>query len=404
MDNSNSQRKVLISAAAGIGLENMDIMFLSFSMASIIATFGISGTQAGWIGTITNFGMLLGGIVFGLLADKIGRVKVFSYTVIIFSVASALMFFASNIYLVYLFRFIAGIGAGGEYGACMSLVSESTSKEKLGKATSIVAIGGQIGAILAAVLASLIIPAFGWKMLYVIGLFPVLMVLWIRKDIKEPESFQATDRADRGHLGLLFKDGKTSWQTIGLSLMVMVQIAGYFGLMNWLPKIMQDQLNLNIAGSSLWMVSTILGMSVGMMTFGTVMDKLGARFSYTIFLICSAASVYLLILANSRMTLIAAAVVVGYFINGMYGGYGAIISSLYPTEIRATANNFIMNIGRAVGGFSSVIIGFLLDKYSLMIVVVFLSFIYIFSLVMMLTIPGISKLKKVELISVKKKT
>ncbi len=394
MDNSNSQRKVLISAAAGIGLENMDIMFLSFSMASIIATFGISGTQAGWIGTITNFGMLLGGIVFGLLADKIGRVKVFSYTVIIFSVASALMFFASNIYLVYLFRFIAGIGAGGEYGACMSLVSESTSKEKLGKATSIVAIGGQIGAILAAVLASLIIPAFGWKMLYVIGLFPVLMVLWIRKDIKEPESFQATDRADRGHLGLLFKDGKTSWQTIGLSLMVMVQIAGYFGLMNWLPKIMQDQLNLNIAGSSLWMVSTILGMSVGMMNFGTVMDKLGARFSYTIFLICSAASVYLLILANSRMTLIAAAVVVGYFINGMYGGYGAIISSLYPTEIRATANNFIMNIGRAVGGFSSVIIGFLLDKYSLMIVVVFLSFIYIFSLVMMLTIPGISKLKK----------
>ena len=394
MDNSNSQRKVLISAAAGIGLENMDIMFLSFSMASIIATFGISGTQAGWIGTITNFGMLLGGIVFGLLADKIGRVKVFSYTVIIFSVASALMFFASNIYLVYLFRFIAGIGAGGEYGACMSLVSESTPKEKLGKATSIVAIGGQIGAILAAVLASLIIPAFGWKMLYVIGLFPVLMVLCIRKDIKEPESFQATDRADRGHLGLLFKDGKTSWQTIGLSLMVMVQIAGYFGLMNWLPKIMQDQLNLNIAGSSLWMVSTILGMSVGMMTFGTVMDKLGARFSYTIFLICSAASVYLLILANSRMTLIAAAVVVGYFINGMYGGYGAIISSLYPTEIRATANNFIMNIGRAVGGFSSVIIGFLLDKYSLMIVVVFLSFIYIFSLVMMLTIPGISKLKK----------
>ena len=393
MDNSNSQRKVLISAAAGIGLENMDIMFLSFSMASIIATFGISGTQAGWIGTITNFGMLLGGIVFGMLADKIGRVKVFSYTVIIFSVASALMFFASNIYLVYLFRFIAGVGAGSEYGACMSLVSESTPKEKLGKATSIVAIGGQIGAILAAVLASLIIPAFGWKMLYVIGVFPVLMVLWIRKDIKEPESFQATDRADRGHLGLLFKDGKTSWQTIGLSLMVMVQIAGYFGLMNWLPKIMQDQLNLNVAGSSLWMVSTILGMSVGMMTFGTIMDKLGSRFSYTIFLICSAASVYLLILANSKMTLIAAAVVVGYFINGMYGGYGAIISSLYPTEIRATANNFIMNIGRAVGGFSSVIIGFLLDKYSLMIVVVFLSFIYIFSLVIMLTIPGISKLK-----------
>lgn len=389
----NSQKKVLISAAAGIGLENMDIMFLSFSMASIIGAFHVTGTQAGWIGTITNFGMLFGGIIFGLLADKIGRVKVFSYTVIIFSIASALMFFASNIYLVYLFRFIAGIGAGGEYGACMSLVSETTPKEKLGKATSIVAIGGQIGAILAAVLASLVIPAFGWKMLYVIGLLPVLMVLWIRNDIKEPDSFATSDQAERGQMSLLFKDVKTAWQTIGLSLMVMVQIAGYFGLMNWLPKIMQDQLNLNVAGSSLWMVSTILGMSVGMMTFGTVMDKLGAKFSYTIFLICSAASVYLLTFANSKWTLIAAAVIVGYFINGMYGGYGAIISSLYPTEIRATANNFIMNVGRAVGGFSSVIIGFLLDQYSLMIVVVFLSLIYLFSLAIMNTIPGIAGLK-----------
>ncbi|GFH43372.1 MFS transporter [Lactococcus hodotermopsidis] len=394
MDNTNSQKKVLISAAAGIGLENMDIMFLSFTMTSIIAAFNVTGTQAGWIGTITNFGMLFGGIIFGLLADKIGRVKVFSATVVIFSVASALMFFASNIYLVYLFRFIAGIGAGGEYGACMSLVSESTPKEKLGKATSIVAIGGQIGAILAAVLASIIIPIMGWKMLYVIGILPVLMVLWIRKDIKEPESFTTSDSANRGHIGLLFKNGKTAWQTIGLSLMVMVQIAGYFGLMNWLPKIMQVKLDIDVAGSSLWMVSTILGMSVGMMTFGTVMDKLGAKFSYAVFLVCSAASVYLLTLANNTATLIAAAVVVGYFINGMYGGYGAIISSLYPTEIRATANNFIMNVGRAVGGFSSVIIGFLLDQYnSVMIVVVFLSLLYIFSLLIMLTIPGVAGLK-----------
>lgn len=91
MTNTTSQRKVLISAASGIGLENMDIMFLSFSMASIIATFGVTGTQAGWIETITNFGMLFGGIIFGMLADKIGRVKVFIHSHY-FSVASALMF------------------------------------------------------------------------------------------------------------------------------------------------------------------------------------------------------------------------------------------------------------------------------------------------------------------------
>lgn len=93
----------------------------------MITSFHISGTQAGFISTITNLGMLIE-VFFGIIADKYGRVKVFSQTVLLFSIASLLMYFASNIYLVYLFRFIAGVGAGGEYGACMSLISESFQK------------------------------------------------------------------------------------------------------------------------------------------------------------------------------------------------------------------------------------------------------------------------------------
>ncbi len=392
---SKYQRKVLVSTSAGIALENMDIMFLAFSLSSIISTFGISGTQAGLIATITNLGMLVGGIFFGLMADKYGRVKVFSQTVILFSVASLLMYFASNIYLVYLFRFIAGIGAGGEYGACMSLISETFPKKHLGKATSMAGIGGQVGAMLAAVLASLIIPVFGWEMLYVIGVLPVIMVLFIRRDLKEPEAFEETQASEKNtSLWALFANPKTAWQTIGLTAMVTVQIAGYFGLMNWLPSIMQTRLGLSVSGSSLWMVSTILGMSVGMLTFGTIMDKIGARRSYVIFLICSALSVYLLVLARNQWTLITAAVIVGYFINGMYGGYGAIISRLYPTAIRATANNFIMNLGRAVGGFSSIVIGFLMDNYDLQAVVLFLSLIYLVSLTVLMTIPGIKALNE----------
>lgn len=389
---SKYQRKVLVSTAAGIGLENMDIMFLAFSLSSIITSLNVTSVQAGFISTITNLGMLVGGIFFGLLADKFGRVKIFSYTVITFSVASLLMMFASNIYWIYLFRFIAGIGAGGEYGACMSLVSETFNKKHLARATSVVAVGGQVGAVMAAILASLIIPVFGWKMLYVIGVLPVLLVLVIRKDLKEPEDFsESKENGDKAKFSLLFKDSKTTWQTVGLSLMVTVQIAGYFGLMNWLPSIMQKQLGLSVSGSSLWMISTIFGMSLGMLTFGTIMDKLGPRLSFGIFLVASALSVYLLTLAKGQWSLLLAAVVVGYFINGMYGGYGAIISFLYPTEIRATANNFIMNVGRAIGGFSSVVIGFLMDNYSLTIVVMFLSVIYIISLCIMLNIPGLKK-------------
>lgn len=388
------QRKVLLATSSGIALENMDIMFLAFSLSSMIATFHISGTQAGMIATITNLGMLVGGIFFGLMADKYGRVKVFSQTVILFSIASLLMYFSSTIYLVYLFRFIAGIGAGGEYGACMSLISETFSKKQIGRASSIAGIGAQVGAALAAILAAIVIPWLGWRMLYVIGVLPVLLVLVIRHGLKEPEAFQAVKATKKAtKLRNLFETKQLTWQTIGLSIMVTVQIAGYFGLTNWLPSIMQAQLGLSVSGSSLWMVSTIVGMSLGMLTFGIIMDKLGPRTAFTLFLICSALSVFLLVLARSQWSLVAAAVVVGYFINGMYGGYGAIISSLYPTEIRATANNFIMNLGRAVGGFSSIIIGFLMDHYQLSAVIIFLSSIYLVSLVVLWTLTGVKELK-----------
>jgi len=391
------QRKVLWATSSGIALENMDIMFLSFSLSSIINTFAISSAAAGLISTITNLGMLVGGIFFGILADKYGRVKIFSYTVITFSIASALMFFASNIYLVYLFRFLGGIGAGGEYGACMSLISESFSKKNLGKMSSIAGIGAQIGAMLAAILASLIIPLLGWKMLYVIGALPIFLIVYIRRGLHESSSFIEVVAKEKKQTTIwtLFKDSVTAWQTIGLSLMVTIQIAGYFGLMNWLPSIMQQQLGLSVSGSSLWMISTIFGMCLGMMTFGYIMDKLGARKAYTIFLILSAFSVFLIILSKDKWTLLLFTMIVGYFINGMYGGYGAIISSLYPTEIRATANNLIMNVGRAVGGFSSILIGFLMDQYNLLTVVGFLAIIYLISLCIMLSIPSLKKTKEI---------
>lgn len=391
------QKKVLFSTSAGIALENMDIMFLAFSLSSIITTFGISSTLAGFISTITNLGMLVGGIFFGLMADRFGRVKVFSYTVLLFSIASVLMYFASNIYLVYLFRFIAGIGAGGEYGACMALLSESISKKHLGIATSIAGVGAQVGAALAAILASFIIPTLGWEMLYVIGVLPIFMVLYIRRDLKEPEAFHDNQKEQKtSRLADLFTTKELTLQTIGLSIMVTVQIAGYFGLMNWLPSIMQQRLNLSVSGSSLWMVCTILGMSLGMLTFGTIMDKIGPQIAFAIFLLFSSVSVYLLILATNKFTLVAAAMIVGYFINGMYGGYGAIISSLYPTAIRATANNFIMNLGRAIGGFSSILIGFLIDHYSLTAVMLFLTIIYLISLSVALLLPGMRQLQKAK--------
>lgn len=382
------QAKVVASTASGFGLENMDVMFLSFALSSIIADLHLSGTQAGLISTITNIGMLLGGIFFGILADKIGRVKTFSHTIFIFAFATAAIYFANNLTMVYLCRFIAGIGAGGEYGIGMTVLAESFSKEKLGRVSSWVGMAGQVGAIFAALLAALILPKFGWHALFLFGIIPVVITFFARRHLRESKTFTNSSKKTKGNIKQLFATPKIAYQTLALMVMAIVQIAGYFGLMNWLPTIMQKQLNLTV-GSSTWMIATILGMCAGMLTFGWILDNLGPRLAFGIFLTASAIGVYVLTLPSNVWSLIVVGAIVGYFSNGMFAGYGAIVSRLYPTEVRATANNVIMNVGRCIGGFSSLAIGYLLDNYNIMTVMMFISTLYIISLLVMLTISNL---------------
>lgn len=394
---SKQQKWVTASTAAGFSLENMDIMFLSFSLASIIADLHISSGQAGMIGSITNIGMLVGGAIFGIIGDRHGRVKTFSYTIFIFAFATAAMYFAHDLTSIYILRFLAGIGAGGEYGVGMAMIAENFKHNHVGRITSIAAIGGQVGAIFAALLATFIIPDFGWNALFLVGIIPVILTYFIRQHVKESDVFleaQATPKKQKPSFKELFKTPKIAYQTIGLMIMAIVQIAGYFGLMNWLPTIVQQQQGLSVSGSSLWMIATIIGMSLGMVVFGYIMDNFGPRISFGIFLLGSAGILFTILMAKSAVALVFIGAVIGFFSNGMFGGYGAVISRLYPVEIRSTANNLIMNVGRAIGGFSSVAIGILMDHYTLGFTMGCLSALYIISFLVMITLPGIRQLNK----------
>ena len=177
--------------------------------------------------------------------------------------------------------------------------------------------------------------------------------------------------------------------------MMIVQIAGYFGLMNWLPSIVQKQQGLSVSKSSIWMIATIIGMSLGMVVFGYIMDKFSAKAAFSIFLIGSACVLFIILAAHTALTMILAGMLVGFFSNGMFGGYGAVISRLYPTEIRSTANNLIMNVGRAIGGFSSFIIGLLMQYFNLKVTMMFLSGLYLISFIVMQLLPGFRQLKNV---------
>lgn len=391
---TRNQKLVLTSSSLGFGLENMDVLFLSFTMSSIIASLHVSAGAAGLIGTITNWGMLLGGVLFGMLGDRFGRVKTFTYTIFVFALATTLMSIANNITSIYIFRFIAGIGAGGEYGLGITLIAEAFPKKELGRMSSIASIGGQVGAVAAAIIAAFVIPSLGWHALYLFGLLPIILVFFVRRHIKESAEFLRVKENRKITIihaikKYMFADLGTAWTSIGLMIMTTVQIAGYFGLMNWLPSIVEQQSHLSVKGSSLWMISTIIGMSIGMMTFGTIFDKMGPRLSFGIFLLASAVLVYALAYAHSIGLLLIIGAVVGFFSNGMYGGYGAIVSRIYPTEVRSSANNIIVGVGRAVGGMSSLVIGLIMERYSLIVVMLFLSILYLISFTVMMTLPGL---------------
>ncbi|MED4553316.1 MFS transporter [Lysinibacillus capsici] len=390
------RKKTVVASVAGLTLEGMDIMFISFAMTMIIAEFNIDLATGGLISSITNIGMLLGGIIFGVLADKYGRVKVFTYTIILFAIGTALTGVATSIEQVYVYRFIAGLGAGGEYGIGMALVAEAWPKNKQGRASSYVSVGAQYGVILAALLSAIILPTLGWRALFFVGLLPVIFAFIVRKNIDESPEWlaaqkQQNNKQENGKLAQLFASPRITMTTLSLILMATVQIAGYNGLMIWLPSMLQKSQGLSVSSSALWTISTAVGMIIGMLTFGRFMDRFGAKRTFGIFLVASACAVFFYSFATGAVAILVGGAVVGFFSNGMFAGYGALISSFYPVQIRSTATNTIFNFGRAIGGFSPIFVGFILQSYDMTVVMIYLAALYCVSFIVMLTLKSSGK-------------
>ncbi len=387
------RKKTVVASVTGLTLEGMDIMFLSFAMSMIVAEFNIDFATGGMISAVTNIGMLLGGVLFGIMADKFGRVRVFTYTIFLFAIGTVLTGFATSIEEVYIYRFIAGLGAGGEYGIGMALVAEAWPKHKQGRASSYVSVGAQYGVILAALLSAIILPTLGWRALFFIGGIPVIFAFIVRRNLNESPEWLKAQRAnkaanikEKGKLVQLFSSPRVTITTITLAVMATVQIAGYNGLMIWLPSMLQESQGLSVSNSALWTISTAVGMIIGMLTFGIFMDKFGVKRAYGLFLLASAVAVFIYSYATGSVWVLLGGAIVGFFSNGMFAGYGALISSFYPVQIRSTATNTIFNFGRAVGGLSPILVGFLLEHYNMTMAMIYLAILYCVSFTVMMTL------------------
>ena len=339
------QKKTLFASTVGYALDGMDMMILGVCFSLISVSFNLSKTDLGTLTSVTLLGAVLGGILFGVLADKYGRVRVFSWTILIFSLFTGLCAISPNYESFLIFRFLSGLGLGGEFGIGMTLVSESWPKHKRSRATSIVALGFQAGIILSTLTVNFVGQAYGWRWAFAVGVLPALFVAWTRKGLEEPEIWQNLKDQNKNEIavGKLFKTPKATATTIGLTIACAVQNFGFYGLMVWMPSMIASELKLPFKDTLYWTISTTIGMSLGILIFGWLCDKFGRRPSYIIFLLISAISIWFYFQQTDMIILIIFGSAIGFFVNGMMGGYGALLAEHYlPMPVQALKILFLM--------------------------------------------------------------
>ena len=390
--------KALAGSTVGYAMDGFDLLILGFMLSSISAELHLSPTEAGSLVTWTLIGAVAGGLIFGALSDHFGRIRVLTWTIVLFAVATGLCAFASGYWDLLIYRTVAGIGLGGEFGIGMALAAEAWPAKHRAKATSYVALGWQLGVLGAALLTPLLLPTIGWRGMFMVGVIPAFVAWFIRNKLHEPELFVKTT-TKRKSIGeafkLLIKDKATAKVSLGVVVLCSVQNFGYYGIMIWMPNFLSKQLGFNLTKSSMWTAVTILGMMFGIWLFGQLADRIGRKPSFVLF----QAGAIIMVLVYSSLsdptTMLWAGALLGMFVNGMMGGYGAVMSEAYPTEARATAQNVLFNIGRGVGGFGPVVVGALATAYSFQIAIALLALIYLLD--MIATLFLIPELKGTEL-------
>lgn len=391
--------KALLGSALGYAMDGFDLLILGFMLHAISADLNLTPTQSGSLVTWTLIGAVAGGIIFGALSDRYGRVRVLTWTIVLFATFTGLCAFATGYWDLLIYRTIAGIGLGGEFGIGMALAAEAWPARHRSRVSSYVALGWQAGVLLAAVLTPMLLPFIGWRGMFIVGVIPALIAWFIRHRLHEPDVFVNQSAAEKTSMlesfRLLVKDKATTKISAGIAILTSVQNLGYYGIMIWMPAYLAKQLGFGLTKSAMWTTVTILGMMAGIWVFGQLADRIGRKPAFILFQAGAAVSIVFYAQLTDPLTMLWAGALLGMFVNGMLGGYGALISEAYPTAARATAQNVLFNIGRGVGGFGPVLIGAIAAMYSFHLAIALLASIYVIDIIA--TIFLIPELKGKEL-------
>jgi len=345
-------KRALVAAALGWGLDAFDVMLYALVLASLMSDLGMPKATGGLLGSLTLAAAAVGGVFFGVVADRYGRTRALIGSILIYSVFTGACGLSRTVWQLALFRVLLGFGMGGEWASGATLVSETWPAEHRGKALGFVQSAWAIGYGAAVVVTAIVMPVGGWRAVFFVGVLPALFTAWVRRSVKEPAIWQAA-RAGRATSGHSFRDmfrGSMLALTVPVTLMNACTMFAWWGFNLWIPSYLQlpgDKGGLGLGNYAMVLLVVMqVGMWFGYVTFGFIADAIGRKRTYVGYLLAAAVLVLAYTTTRNAWVLFALGPFVAFVGTGYFSGFGAVTAEIYPTAIRSSAQGFTYNIGR----------------------------------------------------------
>jgi MFS family permease len=372
-DLNAKERRTMGACFGGWALDAFDVQMYSFVIPTVLALWGLSRGEAGLIGTVTLLISSLGGWFSGTLSDRFGRVRVLQLSILWYSVFTFLCAFAQDFQQLFILRALHGLGFGGEWAAGAVLMGEVIRDKYRGRGVGLVQTGWAVGwgasALVYTALYAVLPESIAWRVLFAVGLLPAAFVVWIRRNIEEPEIFHA-NRRDRPAIGLshLFSAFRAPylWTTVKVSLMVAGAQGGGYALGIWMPTYLRTVRGLSASSTGGFLLIQILGALAGFLLGSWLSDAIGRRMTFMLSAIGSLLMVliYMFVPMNNTWLFF-----VGIPLNVMmlmkFPPMGPFMTELYPTAVRGNAQGFCYNAGRAIGAVFPTLVGVLSETMPL---------------------------------------
>jgi MFS family permease len=376
-------------------LDSMDVQIYAQVLLEVMRELGMDSGTGGRLASITLLASAAGGFLFGVLADRVGRMRALVASILLYSVFTAACGLAQTVLQLAVFRFLLGLGFGGEWATGAALVAETWPAEHRGKALGIMQSSWAVGSALAAALTALVLPVFGWRGVFFAGILPALATLWIRRSVPEPEIWvrsrqQQPVTAGLG-LGELFSSAYRRHAAVA-TLMNAGTMFAWWGLFTWIPSYLKlspekGGAGLAVVDSALWFMAITAGQFLGYVSFGFIADWLGRRRAYLLYLLVAAAVVPVYGMVRAPWVLLLIGPIVGFFGTGYFSGFGAITAELFPTRMRVTAQGFTYNVGRIASAAAPEVVGRLADRSGFGVAFLLISAAFVFAAALSSLLP-----------------